>query len=181
MAEIKGIKLKNVRNTEGREGYGLIAEVWLGNKKVGEFADYADGAMGDMTFTSKEMEEKFVHIVMAYGKDHPDQFIMNLHKERPEQYQSEVERLKDIYPFLSDEEITEESVSACDYDFIINDLADLINLEKSFRKGLKQGYSCLYTTSDGKVYVCTEKVLRKAVENKEADRFFKSLEDFIIK
>lgn len=44
MAKIKGFQMKNVKRTIGREGEGCTATLYLNGKRIGAYADYADGA-----------------------------------------------------------------------------------------------------------------------------------------
>lgn len=143
MASIKGVSLKKMKRTIGREGYGLLADVYVNNKKIGEYEDFGDGAMGDIHYTSTEAEEQFMHIVFAYSKEHPSDCIVEMYKKDPERYEAERERILKYQPYIKEEEITIESVSAAHLDIIIADVEALTNAEKEFKKILKKGYKCL--------------------------------------
>ena len=45
MIEVNGFTIKNVRTPEGREGYGLLCDIFFKGKKVGACEDYGYGAI----------------------------------------------------------------------------------------------------------------------------------------
>lgn len=139
MASIKGFQLKSVKQPLGREGYGCIATMYLNGKKIGTYEDYGDGACENVTYVSKEAEEEMMKIIIEYAKEHPNQFIIDLYHERPQQFKEECERFKQQYPFIPDEDITIETMASNSIVYIVEDLLFLIEDEKHFKKWQKKG------------------------------------------
>lgn len=52
---IARVSIGNIKKTTGREGYGLTCAVYIDGKKIGDYADYADG--GEGYFYGEEGEE----------------------------------------------------------------------------------------------------------------------------
>ena len=100
MASIKGFQMKNVKRTLGMEGYGCTATMYLNGKKIGTYADYGDGGCEDVSYVSKAAEQDMMRIIIAHAKENPNDFIVNLYKERPHQYKEECERFKKYHPYI---------------------------------------------------------------------------------
>ena len=143
MASIKGFQLKNVKQTLGREGYGCIATMYLHGKKIGTYEDYGDGACEDVDYVSEEAKEEMMKVIIEYAKEHPCKFIVDLYHERPQQFKEECERFKKYHPYIADEDITIETMSANSIVYIVEDLLELMDVEKHFKKCIKQGYRAI--------------------------------------
>lgn len=76
MASIMGFQMKNIKRTLGREGYGCVASLYLNGKRIGTYEDYGDGALGDINYISKEAEEAMMNVIVAYAKEHPNDYII---------------------------------------------------------------------------------------------------------
>lgn len=177
MASIMNMSLKNVRSTRGMEGEGFIANVYLGNKKIGEYADYGDGAMGHIDFVSQEAKEKFTHILYAYADKHPDEFVLGLFEKEPERIEKEKQRIRKYEPFISDDEMTINALSNNDYDAMIGAIYLLYLDEKDFKKGIKKGFSHLIIFSDARYY-CKDGALEKMKSNPRFVKAYSKIEDF---
>lgn len=59
MAKIKGIQLKAIKNFQGRQGYGLSANLYFKGKKVGFVIDEANGGAIDVMVESPYREEVY--------------------------------------------------------------------------------------------------------------------------
>ena len=143
MASIKGFQLKNVKQPLGREGYGCMATMYLHGKKIGTYEDYGDGACEDVTYVSKEAEAEMMKVIIEYAKEHPNKFIMELYNERPQQFKEECEKFKKDYPFIPDEDITIQTMASNSIVYIVEDLLELMNIEKQFKKGCNKGYRAI--------------------------------------
>lgn len=179
MASINGIFLRKTKVTTGMEGTGLIADVYMDGRKIGTFTDYADGSMGIMDYVSREAEEKFMHAVFAFGNTHPNEFILNLHKERPEQYKMEKETVRRSFPYITDEEITDNALSNNDPACLIEEIYYLMQMEKYFKKGIKKGYSHMIETDKDCVYYCIPERLAETQKVEGYVRTYASLDDFV--
>lgn len=143
MASIKGFQLKNVKQTLGREGYGCIASMYLNGKKIGTYEDYGDGAMEDVTYVSKDAEAEMMKVIIEYAKEHPNQFIIDLYHERPQQYKEECENFKKYHPYIPDEDITIETMASNSIVYIVEGVLELMEHEKYFKKRQKEGYRAI--------------------------------------
>lgn len=184
MAKIKGFELKAIKKTMGKEGVGLIANIYLNNKKIGSYEDWGDGAMGNAHYNSKEDEETMMHLIYAYANIRPDKFMVNLYEERPERYQEEVERVHKYFPYITEDEININSLSANHIDFIVDDFMMLLDLEKSFKAAVKKGYSYIGVKEEkgyvSAIYKIPEKCSKEKVDALGCEKFYRSLNDFII-
>ena len=153
MASIKGFQLKNVKRPLGREGYGCIASMYLNGKKIGTYEDYGDGACEDVTYVSKEAENEMVKVIIEYAKEHPNKFVINLYHERPQQFKEECERFKKRYPFISDEDITIETMASNSIVYIVDGVLNLMDDEKRFKQHQKKGCRAISINEEaGKMY-----------------------------
>lgn len=57
MATLRNFQMKNIKKTRGMEGEGCTGTMYLNGKKVGTYADYADGAL-EMSNTSPKKQKK---------------------------------------------------------------------------------------------------------------------------
>lgn len=85
MASIMGFTMKGIKEPLGREGYGCIGTMYLDGTKIGTYTDYGDGACEQVEYTCPKHREAMMKVVIAYAKEHPDEFIVNLYKQRPHQ------------------------------------------------------------------------------------------------
>lgn len=143
MASIKGFQMKNVKNILGREGYGCSGTLYLKGKKIGTYIDYGDGGCEDIEYISKVDEENMMKTIIEFAKEYSNDFIVNLYKERPEQYKEECERFKKYHPYISDEDITIETMASNSIIYIIDEFLKLLEMEKLFKKYLKKGYKAI--------------------------------------
>lgn len=143
MASIKGFQLKNVKRMLGREGYGCIATMYLNGKKIGTYEDYGDGACEDVTYISPEAEKEMMKVIIEFAKEYDNEFIINLYKERPQQFKEECERFKKYHPYIPDEDITIKTMASNSIVYIVEELLYLLDIEKRFKKYIKQGYRAM--------------------------------------
>lgn len=180
MASIKGFQLKNVKRTLGREGYGTIATMYLNGKKIGTYEDYGDGGCEDVNYVSQEAREEMVKLIIKYAKTNPNEFIVNLYKERPRQYKEECERFKKYNPFIPNEDITIQTMASNSIVYIFEDLINLMENEKQFKKYQKKGYRAISVKGNQiSAYPSSWSDSKIKEESKEDDKLYMSLEDFI--
>lgn len=186
MASIKGFQMKNIKAPLGREGFGCIATLYLNNKKIGSYEDYGDGAMEDVSYVSKEAEAEMMKVIIAYAKEHPNEFVINLYKERPEQFKSECERFKKYHPYIPNEDITIQTMASNSIVYIVEDFLILHEREKQLKKYQKKGFVAISVKKEqnGQELITaypgtyTDDMIR---EYAGADCIiYRSLEDFIV-
>lgn len=178
MASIKGFQLKNVKHPLGREGYGCIATMYLNGKKIGTYEDYGDGACEDVNYVSNEAEEAMTMVIIEYAKEHPCKFIVDLYNERPQQFKEECERFKKYHPYIADEDINIDTMSANSIVYIVEDLLGLMDVEKHFKKCIKQGYRAIGLLGNQiSMYPASwsDERIKEAAKGKE---LYMSLDDF---
>jgi hypothetical protein len=178
MASIKGFQLKNVKQTMGREGYGCIASMYLNGKKIGTYADYGDGGCEDVDYVSKEAKETMMKVVIEYAKDHPNEFIVNLYHERPQQFKEECKGFKKYHPYIADEDITIETMSANSIVYIVEDVLNLLDTEKLFKKYQKKGYRAISRKGNGVTAYPISWSDEKIKIEAEGQELYMSLDDF---
>jgi len=180
MASIKGFQMKNVKRTLGREGYGYSGTMYLNGKKVGTYADYGDGGPEDVEYVSKKAKEDMMRVIIEHAKEHPNDFVINLYKERPEQFKKECENFKKYHPYIPDEDINMVTMASNSIVYIIEDFLQLLELEKQFKKYEKKGYKAISINENSisayPISWSDEKIKKEA----EGEKLYMSLDDFII-
>lgn len=179
MASIKGFQLKSVKQPIGREGYGCIATMYLNGKKIGTYADYGDGACEDVEYVSKSAEEEMMKVIIEYAKTRPNDFVIKIYNERPQQFKDECERFKKYHPYIPDEDITMQTMASNSIVYIVSDFLNLLDDEKLFKKYQKKGYKAI-SVKDSRLRAypaswSDDRVKQAAV----GEELYMSLNDFI--
>ena len=180
MAKIKNFQMKNIKNILGREGYGCSASLYLDGKRIGAYVDYGDGGEESIDYISPKMEEKMMKFIINYAKEHPDKFMIDLYKERPKQFKEECERFKKYHPYISDEDITIETMSANSIVYIVDDFLQLYEKEKIFKKYLKKGYRAISVKGNNITAYPKSWNDEKIKEKIKDEELYLSLDDFNI-
>jgi hypothetical protein len=127
MAKVFGVQMKAIKKWESRDGFGLSANVYLDNKKVGTYFDNGDGSMPDLRLDNysetlpilkqraKQYFEKYP--VDATGLELDDEDILEIR-----------------YPFLFDE------------DAFIEEVLRITENEKICKKEFKKGFKIVVLT-----------------------------------
>lgn len=180
MASIKGFQMKSVKTPMGREGYGCLGTMYLNGKKIGTYADYGDGAMEDVVYVSKEAEQEMMKVIIAYAKEHPNEFTVQLYKERPQQFKEECERFKQRYPYISDNDITIETMASNSIVFIVSDFIELLEMEKQYKRYVKQGYRAIGVKGNQLSAYPASWTNEKIRNSAKGQKLYMSLDDFCI-
>ena len=180
MASIKGFQLKNVKNIRGREGYGCSATMYLDGKKIGTYVDYGDGGCEEVDYISKEAEIKMMKVVIDYAKEHPNDFLVNLYNERPQQFIEECENFKKYHPYIMEEDITVETMSGNSIVYIVSDFLKLFDMEKQFKKYQKKGYRAISVKGNELCAYPTSWSDEKIIEKSQGQTLYMSLNDFVV-
>ena len=178
MASIKGFQMKNVKNILGMEGYGCSATMYLNGKKIGTYVDYGNGGCEEVDYISKEAEQAMMRVIIDYAKENPNNYIISLFKERPEQYKEECESFKKLHPYISDEDITTETMASNSIVYIVEDFLDLLDTDKQFKKYQKKGYRAIAIEGNNlHVYPASwsDEKIKESAKGKE---LYMSLDDF---
>lgn len=171
MAKIYGVELKAVKYFEGREGVGFNSNIYLNNKKIGTFSDYAFGAMEEYDFDSKTTEQQKQELkdiaekyfqnypkYLFYPEDKITEFLGELLtlKEREDSYKKNIKKNKDAVLIIG-------SFHKRTDDFMAVDITkmDEVAVAKFYDKDVIDSYSKKQGFKETSVY--------------------KSLDDFIIK
>lgn len=179
MASIKGFQMKSVKRPIGLEGHGCIATMYLNGKKIGTYEDFGDGGCEDVSYVSKEAEENMMKVIIAHAKENPNDFVINLYKERPHQYKEECERFKRLYPYIPEEDITIQTMASNSIVYIVSDFLELFENEKLFKKYQKKGYRALGVKGyDICAYPASWSDAR-IKEEAEGMQLYMSLDDFV--
>ena len=78
--------------------------------------------------------------IIAYAKKVPNEFVINLYQECPEQYKKECEWFRKTHPYIPEEDITKETMASNSIVYIVSDFLKLFDAEKQFKKFSKKGY-----------------------------------------
>ena len=178
MATIKGFELKNVKQFTGREGYGCTATMYLNGKKIGTYADYGDGGCEDVRYISNEAERNMMKLIIDYAKTVSNDFVIDIYKERPQQYKEECERFKKNYPYIPDEDITIETMASNSIIYIVEDLLELLEIEKLFKKYQKKGYKAISVIGDSVSAYPSSWTDEKIKESAKGKTLYMTLDDF---
>lgn len=178
MASIKGFQLKNVKQTLGREGYGCIATMYLNGKKIGTYEDYGDGACENVTYVSPEAEKEMMKVIIEFAKEYDNDFVINLYKERPQQFKEKCERFKKRYPYIPDEDITIKTMASDSIVYIVEEFLYLLDIEKRFKKYTKQRYRAIAVQGDTISMYPIQWSDEKIKSEAKGKTLYMSLEDF---
>ena len=179
------IQLKAVKKTCGMEGYGFTANIYINKKKIGTYADYGDGAMGNCLFDSEDIEKQFRLLIVEYAEKRPNKYIVDMYEKEPDKYKVAMERTKKIFPYIPEEKLTMNVISSLEFDYIMEELYNLIEDEKEFKKVLKKGYGYLAYSEHKNSSIMypanwTEDQVRADMKEEGLVILYKSLNDFII-
>jgi hypothetical protein len=155
MASVYCFELKNVKEFPGRDGYGITASMYLYGKKIGTYEDYGDGGCEIVNYNTKKDEENMMHTIINFAKNYNNDFIINLYKERPQQFKEECERFKKYHPYIKDEDITIQTMASNSIVYIVEEFLKLYHIEKDFKKFKKKGYDGLAIKEDGSGFAFT--------------------------
>lgn len=169
MASIYGFKLKNIKTFPGRDWEGVTADLWYNGKKIAQYADYGDGADGTLEYEGfREGQKKYESILNEAIKKLADD-------ERFGEYTRET--LKKTDYFMGDA-------------IFIDELLDLTDKEKQFKKIQKKGFACIafYRQTGGMYYAAwfaskdDEQIEKfKTQKGIEQFRLYTSIDEFDIK
>ena len=105
---------------------------------------------------------------------------MDLYKERPKQFKEECENFKKDHPYISDEDITIETMSANSIVYIVSNFLQLYEKEKMFKKYLKKGYRAISAKGNNVKAYPESWSDEKIKENSKDEELYMSLDDFNI-
>lgn len=178
MASIMGFQMKNIKGTRGIEGPGCTASLYLNGKRIGTYANYGDGAMGNASYLSKEAEEAMTKVILAYGEKHPNEFIVELYKKAPKKFKRDCEAFQKYHPYVSD--LTVEAMSANIIDYIAEAFLQLRDAERWFKKWQKKGYRTICVNGN-EITAFPESWSDEQIEAKTKGEgiLYTSLEDFV--
>lgn len=66
------VELKNLQCCRAREGYAFSGDIWIDEKKAGEFSNSGTGGCDDFQFESKAARERFRKAVREWDGYHKD-------------------------------------------------------------------------------------------------------------
>lgn len=106
------LQFKSVKKTYGMEGEGFIANIYLNNKKVGVYNDFADGSGGYPVFDTVEAEKRVDSLIAEWTAKSTDKTVKALFEADPR---------------------------IIDFSFLAEELINLVEDEKLFKRGDKEG------------------------------------------
>lgn len=177
--------MKNIKNTMGREGYGCLATLYLDGEKIGTYADYGDGGEEEVSYVSKEAEEKMTKFIIEYAKARPNELIEDILVKRPEQYKSESEWFKKQHPYIPESDINIRTMASNSIVYPIAEFLDIHDMEKRFKSYEKKGYGAISYNEISRNITAYPKAwsedrIREEAEKAGDERLYFSLDDFDI-
>lgn len=150
------LQFKSVKKTYGMEGEGFIANIYLNNKKVGVYNDFADGSGGYPVFDTVEAEKRVDSLIAEWTAKSTDKTVKALFEADPR---------------------------IIDFSFLAEELINIVEDEKLFKRGIKKGYKCLARNDRG---TCVQypsnwsiEEVRKDMEKEGLTTLYTELKDFI--
>lgn len=137
------------------EGEGFIANIYLNNKKIGVYNDFADGSGGYPVFDTVETEKRVDSLIAEWTAKSTDKAVKALFETDPR---------------------------IIDFSFLAEELINLVEDEKLFKRGEKKGYKYLARNGMG---TCVQypdwpiEEVRKDMEKEGLTTLYKELKDFI--
>ena len=139
MASIKGISLKNYKECNGEDGVAFSGDIYYLGKKIGEVENSGWGGCNDYHFyDDPQGGAKLRKAMQAYYED-PRYFT-------PDEIETYNMTMDDFVrgKKASTLPLMKNSDAGKDPDLFIDQLLDLMNLEKSYKRGIKKGYKAVY-------------------------------------
>lgn len=180
MASLKDFALKNIKEFVGEDGYGLTASMYLHGKRIGSYADHADGSPEIVSYVSDEAEKEMRKLIVSYAKDHPDSYIVDMYLEDQKRYEEDYKKFKRNYPYIPDEDITIESMSSNSIVYIVEDFLKLRESERLYKLYVKKGYRVISLKGHQVTAYPSNWSDEKIKEEAKGQKIFSSLNDFII-
>ena len=150
------LQFKSVKKTYGMEGEGFIANIYLNNKKVGVYNDFEDGSGGYPVFDTVEAEKRVDSLIAEWTAKSTDKAVKALFEADPR---------------------------IIDFSFLAEELINLVEDEKIFKRGVKKGYKYLARNNMG---TCVQypnnwsiEEVRKDMEKEGLTTLYTELKDFI--
>ena len=140
MASIKGFSLKNVHTMVGRDGQDISADMYFNGKKVGTYRDYGCGGEADAFFYDLKEKANVFTAIGEWCKNKVDKWSDNFYKTAPERFEQKKGILLDMYPQLNADEITTGNIIFFSVDILVENLLNLLKMEKHYKKAVKSGY-----------------------------------------
>lgn len=181
MASIMGFKMKNVKNINGREGYGCSGTMYINNQKIGTYVDYGDGGEEIIDYVSDDARKLMIKLVIKYAKVYKNNFLIELYKERPEQFKEECATFKKQNPFIPDEDITLQTMASNSEVYIVSNFLSLLEAEKLFKKYSKNGYRAIGIKGNEVTAFpsnWSDEEINKCVTDDKIEKIYKTLDDF---
>ena len=162
MAKIYGFTLKGIVSYPDTDGITVLANIYYGAKRVGTYTDRGDGSYFPIIeFDGDFQKRKEMEELLA---EKAKQFYERFPEKR---------ELKELYS--EDQEL-------------LNYLVDLVEDEKAYKKGAKDGYGFMFSFVNEQGYLCyigyrTEEEMNKGLERHKNDQIvkvYKSISDFTV-
>ena len=162
MAKIYGFTLKGIVSYPDTDGITVHANIYYGTKRVGKFTDRGDGSYSPIVDFDGDL------------------------RKRKEMEELLAEKAKLFYSKNPEKRVLKELYS--EEQEMLNFLVDLVEDERAYKKGLKDGYGFMFSFVDEKGFVSyigyrTEDQMNKWLESHreyQILKIYKSLSDFTI-
>jgi hypothetical protein len=179
MAKLGRFQLKNINQYPAMEGYSLFASIYLDGKRIGKYTDYGNGGLGETDYISKDAEIAMTEYIVERAEKHPNDFILQMYENDNSIYLSDKERFAKFHPYIPEERLSKEVLSAADIDYLVSDFMKLYGLEKAYKKMAKKGYGALSADGFNITHYpvsWSEDQIKKAAGK---DKIYWTLDDFI--
>lgn len=179
MAKLGRFQLKNINQYPAMEGYSLFASIYLDGKRIGKYTDYGNGGLGETDYISKNAEIAMTEYIVERAEKHPNDFILQMYENDNSIYLSDKERFAKFHPYIPEERLSKEVLSAADIDYLVSDFMKLYGLEKAYKKMAKKGYGALSADGFNITHYpvsWSEDQIKKAAGK---DKIYWTLDDFI--
>lgn len=137
MAKMSGVELKNVKYAVGMEGGFFQGNVYLDGKKIGFYSEDGNGGSGWFTGDSEGAEEKLLDRIREHYRKHPE--VDGLQICMTKMTASEYAEKKNAGT-LPMTDFSKEKDTSYILDVFMGALFELLEKEKSYKKGVKKGY-----------------------------------------
>jgi hypothetical protein len=189
MASIKGISLKNYKECNGEDGVAYSADIYYLGKKIGEVENSGWGGCNDYHFYDDPQGDlKLKRAMHDYYED--PRYLPIDEIETYDMPMADFVKAKaaGTLPLMKDADVGK------DPDLFIEQLLDLMDLEKSYKHALKRGYKAVYhigyTSADhqmppSKAWLCNKPMTAElAAEQKSHPNahgeYYSSLDSFVL-
>ena len=106
-----GLELQITKKTEGKYGNTIEAHVYINGDFTGIYRNYGNGSIAFIDYASYRQEAAMARVLLAFGKEHPDPYILSVLNKDEEAYKNLLNHVINQFPQIPETDFSKESLS----------------------------------------------------------------------